>query len=317
MPALKVTAPAKTILFGEHAVVYGHPAIAIPVNQLKTTITIQPNPWGASNQITIHAPDIGLSTALEELPNQHPFSTAFSVVMQHLGMTTYPACTVKINSTIPIASGLGSSASLSVALIKAFSQFAGADLPSQTLIDLSFQLETIYHGTPSGIDNSVIALNQGILFQKGKPVQALNSAKPLPIVIANSGVAGNTKQAVAGVRESWQHNKPYFDALFQKIGSTTWEALQALENGDEIRLGQLMNSNHRDLQTLRVSHPKIDRLVETALKHDALGAKLCGGGLGGNMICLIHAEQAGEIQKALMQAGAAQTYLTQVESREI
>ncbi len=314
MPGLKVTSPAKTILFGEHAVVYGYPAIAIPVNQLKTTITILPNPIGKANEIKINAPDIGLSTDLADLPQNHPFFTAFSVVCQQLNLKNYPACTIKITSTIPIASGLGSSASISIGLIKAFSQFVGAVLSTQTIIDLSYKVETIYHGISSGIDNTVIGFEKGILFQKGKDIQLLEVKKPVYILIANSGIAGKTKKAVSGVRQRWEQDQIYYDFLFNKIGTTTLEALDALKNGNEIELGLLMNKNHEFLQLLGVSHSKLDTLVKTALDNGAMGAKLCGGGLGGNIIALVHQDLSDPIQNKLKQAGATQTYLTRIES---
>lgn len=313
MPGLKVSSSAKTILFGEHAVVYGYPAIAIPVKQLKTTIKILPNILGKPNEIKIDAPAIGLSAYLTDLPKTHPFSTAFSVVFEHLGLTTYPACRVSISSTIPIASGLGSSASLSVGLIKAFSQFVGAVLPTQTIVDLSYQVETIYHGTPSGIDNTVIGFEKGVLFQKGNPIQFLEISQPIHILIANSGIPGKTKKAVLGVRKRWEQNKTPFETIFKQIGNTTFDALEAIKRGDEDRLGQLMNNNHTLLKLLGVSHPKLDKLVETALEHGAFGAKLCGGGLGGNMIALIQPHKTDKITAALQQAGATHTYLTTLE----
>ncbi|MAT43122.1 MAG: mevalonate kinase [Anaerolineaceae bacterium] len=317
MTGLKITSPAKTILFGEHAVVYGYPAIAIPVSQLKTTITIYPNPLGKSNDITIIAPDIGLHKNLTSLPKTHPFFTAFDVVCHHLGITSYPSCTLKITSTIPIASGLGSSASIAVSLIKAFSQFLGAVLPPQTITDLSYQVETIYHGTPSGIDNTVIGFEKGVIFQKEKKVQFLEVGKPVSILIANSGVHGKTKEAVSGVRKRWEQDKTKYETLFEKIGTITQQALDSLKTGHEIKLGLLMNENHACLQSIGVSHPKLDLLVNTARSNGAFGAKLCGGGLGGNMIALINPDHSEEIQQALKQAGATQTYLTKIESTSL
>lgn len=317
MAGLKITSPAKTILFGEHAVVYGYPAIAIPVTQLKTTITIHPNPLGKSNDIIINAPDIGLYKNLTSLPKTHPITTAFDVVCLHLGITNYPSCTVKITSTIPIASGLGSSASIAVSLIKAFSQFMGAVLPPQTIIDLSYKVETIYHGTPSGIDNTVIGFEKGVLFQKGKKIQLLQIGKPVFILIANSGIPGKTKEAVSGVRKRWEQNKTKYDSLFEKIGTITQQALDSLKTGDVIKLGSLMIENHTCLQNLGVSHSTLDSLVNTAISNGAFGAKLCGGGLGGNVIALINPDHSDKIQQALKQAGATQTYLARIESTSL
>ncbi len=316
MTVLKISTPAKTILFGEHAVVYGVPAIAVPINQLRTTITISPKIGSPSFDIDMIAPQIKIHSPLTALPKEHPFKIAFTKVLEYLQIQQYPACIVKINSEIPMASGLGSSAAVSVGLIKAFSQFSGAVLSPQVISDLAYQVEIAYHGTPSGIDNTVISFEKPVIFQKEQPLRFLTSQKTFSLLVTNSGIPGNTKEAVSGVRDRWNHEPETYNRIFDQIGEITQQAIKTIQNGSLDLLGNLMDENHYLLQNLGVSHPKIDQLVYTAKQNGALGSKLCGGGLGGNLVSLIKPEMTENITAAMIQAGAKDNYLTIIHGTE-
>jgi mevalonate kinase len=313
MTALIVKVPGKTILVGEHAVVYGFPAIAIPVLQLITTVQIFPKIGKLPDDIIFHAPDINLCAALLQLDSTHPFSIAIKTVRTFFKLPTYPACDIHIKSSIPISAGLGSSAAIAVGLIQALSNFIGANPNPETIAKLAYQVEMEYHGTPSGIDNTVIAYKKPILFQKDQPIKIIIPINPITILIANSGIPGKTKDAVAGVRDRQTKSPEIVNPLLEKIGEIVNLADISIRNGEIENLGMLMNENHHLLQKIGVSHEKLDLLVNTAKQNGALGAKLCGGGLGGNMIALVHPEQVAQIAKKLKNMGATQIFLAHLE----
>jgi len=316
MPASTATAPAKTILFGEHAVVYGRPAIAAPVNQARARVVISANPHGASGSALVQASDIGLEAELGRLPPDHPLGLAIRLTLEALGITRLPACTIRISSTIPVAAGLGSGAAVSVALIRALANFSGQALPTEVVSSLAFEVERLYHGTPSGIDNTVIAYAQPVYFVRGRPIQTLKLPAPFTIVIGDTGMPGPTSIAVGDVRTAWQADPERYEKLFDEIGWIAQAARQAIESGLPHELGQLMDENHALLYDLGVSSPELERLVWAARLAGARGAKLCGGGRGGNMIALVEESQAQAVAQKLEQCGAARTMISKIQSTE-
>ena len=164
MPSFTASAPGKVILFGEHAVVYGQPAIAIPVTQLRARATLTPKISGEPGELRILAPDVGLDSLWEHLTPDNPIRAAVTEVKSALGIDHIPACIIKVTSTVPIASGLGSGAAVSVAVIRALSGFLGNPLPDEQVSALAFEVEKIHHGTPSGIDNTVVTYAQPVYF---------------------------------------------------------------------------------------------------------------------------------------------------------
>jgi mevalonate kinase len=312
MPAIYATAPGKAILFGEHTVVYGQPAIAIPVNavQARVTITALPN---HPESIIIDAPQTGLFTNLKQLPETHPIAYAISLIGERLKISHWPAMHLRITSTIPVAAGLGSSAAIAVALVRALAQFAGHPLSDQQVCGLAYHIEQLQHGTPSGIDNTVITYGQPVFFVRNHPVEFLRLRNPLHLIIGDTGIHSLTREAVLKVRQAWQSDPEHYENLFQQGGRLAQEARQALEEGDLVEVGRLMNENHRLLGEIGVSCPELDRLVQAALMAGALGAKLSGGGLGGNMIALVLPHQAAEVEQALREAGAVNVIYTVIQ----
>jgi mevalonate kinase len=319
MPATSATAPGKIILFGEHAVVYGQPAIAVPVNQVKARAIISARPEQPRGWINLQAPDIGLEKRWDELPPHHPLVLVIQGVLAATQIDQPPAMTVRVTSTIPIAAGLGSGAAVSVAIIRALSEFLGRPLPNENISELAFDIEKLYHGTPSGIDNSVITYEKPIYFSKkdnekiGK-METFQVSNPFTIVIGDSGIPSPTAAAVGDVRKAWQADGLLFQDLFENAGEIAKKARQAIEIGDNAALGPLMNKNQILLEKMGVSSIALERLVQAARKAGAHGAKLSGGGRGGNMIALVPMESAHQIAKALSGAGATNTIITSVNN---
>jgi mevalonate kinase len=314
MPAITATAPAKIILFGEHAVVYGRPAIAVPVLEVKARAVVKAAPRAAPGTIQIQAPALGLAASLKELPSEHPLGTAVRLALKSIEISNPPALSIRVTSTIPIASGMGSGAAVTVAVLRALSSFLGKPLSDERVCALAYQVEELYHGTPSGIDNTTIAYARPVYFIRGQPIQTLLISRPFTIVIGDTGIPSPTSFAVGDVRQAWEAEPGRYEALFDAIGSLTGEARQAIETGNTTELGPLMNDNQEHLEEMGVSSPQLEGLIQTARTAGALGAKLSGGGRGGNMIALATAENATRIERALKEAGAKYTLVTEVRS---
>ncbi|KAF0107781.1 MAG: mevalonate kinase [Anaerolineaceae bacterium] len=303
------SAPGKIILFGEHAVVYGRPALAVPVTQVRATATVSKNSRGG---IWVEAPNVNLSSELSRLAPDHPLAAAINSVFPALGISRPPACTVYIQSTIPVAAGLGSSAAVSVAVIRALSEFLGQPLPDERVSALAYEAEKLHHGTPSGIDNTVITYARPVYFAKGRPLQTFRLGAPFTIVIGDTGISALTKESVGDLKKLWAADQPRWEKVFDRVGEIVWRARQAIERGDIPSLGKLMDANHALLQEMTVSSRELDRLVEAGRRAGALGAKMSGGGRGGNMIALVEKENAPAVAEALKSAGVGRTIVTQV-----
>jgi mevalonate kinase len=312
MPAITATAPGKAILVGEHAVVYNRPAIAVPVSQVQAKAAVFAEIRGQPGEVRVEAPDIRLSARLDDLPPTHAIVRLFGLLARELAIQRFPALRLQVTSTIPIAAGLGSGAAVSVAILRALSAFVGHPLPNERISALVFEQEKLFHGTPSGIDNTVITYAQPIFFIKGQPFSLLAVSAPLTLVISDTGIRSPTAAAVSGVRERWQRESAAYENLFDQIAEIACQARNCVESGDIRALGPMLDANHWLLQQIGVSHPQLDRLVDAARQAGAWGAKLSGGGLGGNMIALVDPAGAEAVAAALVSAGAVRTWITQI-----
>jgi mevalonate kinase len=308
------SAPAKIILFGEHAVVYGQPAIAIPVPALRAYAEVKPAPAGQG--LRIHALDTDQDVSVSLLAQVDDALTHMAqLVLKHFNMSP-PDITIELRSRIPIASGLGSGAAVSAALARALAGAGGQALATDTLNDLVYELEKRHHGTPSGIDNTVIVYEQPVYFVRNQPIERLDVAGVWHFVIGDTGQASLTKAAVAAVRALYDQDQPHIQPVLDKIGEVTSEARRALQTGDAASVGRLMAENHSLLQQLNVSSEQLDRLVAAAGDAGALGAKMSGGGRGGNMIALVSSRTRTRVAEALRAAGAVHVYETVLSGEE-
>jgi mevalonate kinase len=304
------SAPGKIILFGEHAVVYGRPALAVPVTQVQATATVSKNSRGG---VWIEAPNIDLSSELSRLAPDQPLAAVINGVFTALRITHPPACTVYLQSTIPVAAGLGSGAAVSVAILRALSAFLGAPLPDERVNKLAFEVEKLHHGTPSGIDNTVVTYARPVYFIKGQRIKTFRVGAAFTIVIGDTGIPAPTKESVSAVQKLQEADPPRWEKIFDRVGEIVWEARQAIERGDTDELGELMDANQSLLQAMTVSCVELDHLIETARKCGALGAKLSGGGRGGNMIALVQKERAPAVAETLLSAGAKRAIITTIQ----
>jgi mevalonate kinase len=299
------SACAKIILCGEHAVVYGRPAIALPLAHLRSRATVVPE----DRPFHICAPDIHAEFDLATDATR-PLSVlarlAFEFAQQPVlhGVLT-------VTSDIPASSHLGSSASVAVACARAVAAYAGRELTPDEASHLAFEAEKIYHGSPSGIDNTVVAHEQPVWFVRGQ-YGAASVSMPMTIplapvlVVADTGIATPTRIPVSDVRAGWEIDPQRYEVLFDQIAAVVTDARQALQTSDWPALGRLMDANHALLQHLDVSCRELDALCEAARQAGALGAKLSGGGRGGNMIALARdAASADLVRMALKAAGAS------------
>ncbi len=308
---IQSSAPGKAILFGEHAVVYGQPAIAVPVLEVAARAVIVPAPTGAG--LSLVATDLEERLRLKDAPPWEPLAFAVRHALRHLGEPE-PDATIVIRSSIPIAGGLGSGAAVSAAIVRALASFLGHSLSREEVSRLVFEVEKIHHGTPSGIDNTVIAFEQPVYFvgrESARP-ELLSVGAPFTLLIVDSGRPSPTKRLVSRVRGDWHRDPDGLGALFRQIGAVVREARGHIESGDAGALGLLMDENHRLLIELGVSSPTLDRLVQVAKAAGASGAKLSGAGGGGCIVALIETDGSDAI-KALRKAGAARVIQTTVE----
>lgn len=312
MPSSSTSVPGKTILFGEHAVVYGYPAIAVPLAAISLNIKISARPLSKNSVIINH--NLGEILDFENLGPEHLYSTAISTIMNAVEVKKLPALEIRISSTIPVSSGLGSSAAFAVCLTRALTGYLGFKLTDDQINNIAYKIEIFQHGTPSGIDNSVITFNKPLFFRKDFPPKFLYLRNPLNLVVADTSIRSKTRETVLAVRTFKESDPQAADQLLEAIGVIAESARNNLELGNYAALGKQMTENHSLLQKLGVSCDELDHLVEIAISNGAFGAKLCGGGKGGNIVAVCDEAHAASIQSSLIKNGAAQSFTSIIKA---
>ena len=291
------TAAGKVILLGEHGVVHGHQALALPL----------PHAVAA----TVSATDKRARLALIERGVEHTLnpvaqdglSALVRLIMQKLEVADRPFW-LTVDSRIPLARGLGGSAAVAVAIIRAFDDLLSLKLDLHTVDALAFECEKLAHGTPSGIDNNLATYAEPVLYSKGTSIRTkpIELKEPPPIVVAASGVRGSTQAQVQGVRERWERNRALYESIFEEMGELSAAGAVALRAADYDALGALMNVCHGLLNAIEVSHPELERMVHIARNEGAVGAKLTGAGGGGSIVALCPGREDA-VARALQAAG--------------
>ena len=266
------SAAGKVILLGEHAVVYGRPALAAGLG-LGLEVDILP----ADGPARVES-DLGDEERLDRLVA----AAADAVGVPAQGFVA------RVRSELPPGAGLGSSAALSIALLRALARAAGRTLAGAEELALGRRLEAIFHGHPSGIDPAAAALGSCFRFVRGEPpaITPLRPACPLPLVVALGDRPRSTGAAVTGLRARWEADRAAHERLFDEVARVVEDGARAAERGDLPALGEAFDRNQELLRALGVSAPDVERLVQAARMSGALGAKLTGGGAGGAAIAL-------------------------------
>jgi len=291
----------KIILLGEHSVVYGRHALAAPIGA-----AIEATVEDAEHGIQLIIPTWNVTESMEwGAAPRNSLEKSVHMLLGELGIEQVPL-SIQVHAGIPRAMGLGGSAAMAVAVIRAVSERFGLELSDERVNELAYESEQVAHGRASGIDNSVATYGQTILFRRGDPptIRSVPVHTSAPIVIGMTGREGLTAAMVSRVAEARESSRPAYERIFDEIDTLTLQACDELEQGDLVQLGRCMDLCHGLLNALQVSTHELEQLVELARTHGALGAKLTGGGGGGAMIALAREpEQAEHIERAMRAAG--------------
>jgi hydroxymethylglutaryl-CoA reductase len=287
--AERSSACGKVILLGEHAVVYGRPALALPI-----PLAVEAVVRRGGDGVNLVIPRWGLEQKVRS-PSTQGVSGILAGVLESLGLADKPM-TIEVIPHVPRAMGLGGSSALAVAIIRALDHAFDLKLDNGQINNLAFECEKVAHGTPSGIDNTIATYGVPLLFQRqnaedseGPPkatFEELRLREPVPLVVGMTGKESLTAKTVARVRHAWQKHQARYEDIFDQIAALTQAGVDALRDGQFQELGELMNLCHGYLNALQLSTPELEELVHIAREHGALGAKLTGGGGGGSVIAL-------------------------------
>lgn len=289
---------------GEHAVVYGQPAIALPFSAVE--VVAQVREQGDSLTVSCQFYE-GLVHQMPKVWESLKHAIRFS--LYRIGAPTDPAIHVEISSTIPAERGMGSSAAVAVAVARALFAYYDQPLTDEELWDIVQSSEKIAHGNPSGVDAATTSGKQPVFFIRNQPIEPVVLALDAYLVVADTGRTGNTLEAIESVATLMKEG-PEALLLVEALGECSYQARQALARNEAGLLGDVMNQAHTYLQRLGVSDEALDHLVKIARQAGALGAKLTGGGRGGCMIALTQtAQEAKAVAAALQAAGARETWI--------
>ena len=273
----------KVVIMGEHAVVYGRHAIAAPL-----PMTIKAQVEDCDEGIHLLIPRWGVELQLASNPNERrSFERPAGVMLDELGLSGR-AMRIEVFPEVPRSMGLGGSAAMAVAIVRALDKHYRLGLADEEVNRLAFEAEKLAHGNPSGIDNTLACYAKPLVFRAGNPplVETLNIKTPIPMVVGMTGYEGLTAKTVGRVNAAWQQDRKLYERIFDQIDTLVLRGVQAIQDEDLVTLGQLMNICHGMLNALQVSTPELEQLVDIARANGALGAKLTGGGGGGSIIAL-------------------------------
>lgn len=273
-------AQSKLILVGEHAVVHGQPAIALPFPLIGVESVVE------KIQGTVYLDSSLYKGPIELAPKS--LAGIVQTVKQTLKLLQIPYkdLLIRIRSSIPPGKGLGSSASVAIAIVKSLFKYSNQQYTKELLLQLANISETFAHGAPSGIDPLTITSNNPIWYKKDEPIDYIYPKGTFHFVIADSGQMADTKTAVETVTAMMKEAPQKVCEKMERLGEITYEARKALEKSSKQLLGYLLNEAQKELEAIGVSDASLNRLITFARENGALGAKLTGGGNGGCIIAL-------------------------------
>ncbi|MCA9540565.1 MAG: mevalonate kinase [Myxococcales bacterium] len=296
-------APGKVVLFGEHAVVYGRPAVAAALGR----------GLGATAESSDSGPVLRIPSwgrgGLTVRPHgdRREFDAVargFAAALTAVDLPADAPVALTLDGELPLGVGLGSSAAFGVAIVRALAAWKGQPLDDAGVLAAADQVEHVFHGTPSGLDHTVVTHGGCLRYQRGATarITPILLADPLPVVVAWTPREGTTREAVARLRARVQAHPALYDRLFDAIGEVAEAGVEALVGGDLDLLGALLDLNHGYLNACGVSSPANEQMVALARRAGAVGAKLTGAGCGGAIVALTR-EHPERVVRALTEAG--------------
>ena len=283
----KASAPAKTILFGEHSVVYDEPAIAGAVNK-RAYVTIKES---ENDKTIFRAPDIGFEAELLTEEKKYILIKGKPGIIRYILDALYKVhdhspIDITLNSNVPIGSGLGSSAAVTVATLAALYRYHNIRFNKQSLAHDAHMVEQDVQGVASPLDTLVSTYGGLVYLSRNKKVEHINVDFNVPFVVGYTNKHGNTGKMVKDVRSLKNRNPKVINPVITSMGNLTNYAKQAILKGDFNKVGELMNINHGFLDVLGVNTLELSRMVYSARDAGAIGAKTTGAGGGGSIISL-------------------------------
>lgn len=304
------SAPAKIILFGEHFVVYGEPAIVLAIDR-RAHVKVENR---KDSSLHMHSANLNLAGYFENNIFQieqgdarearikfEPVRQAVGKVLEKHGQNV--GLNIEINSTVPVGAGLGSSAAVVAAATAAVSALLGVKLSKEDIFRISYEAEKVVHGTPSGVDPAISTFGGTLLFQMDTGFKPLEVKTDIPLVIGDTGVERSTRVQVEKVRNIMDKYPRVVEPMLKAAREIVLRAIEAFKENDLESLGTLMNINHALLYGVGVSDESLEWLTNAARKAGALGAKLTGAGGGGCMIALAKDERLEPVLEAIQRAG--------------
>jgi mevalonate kinase len=316
----KASAPAKVILFGEHFVVYGGPAILASISRRIAVDACTTN----ENRVVIRS-DIGvageystsaftvLEGGIEAKATLDPLYSAVRRVLSARNKKT--GIEISVSSSVPPGIGLGSSAAACVATVAAVNSLFQKKQSRQKICKLAIESERMIHKNSSGADCYVSTFGGLIHYSKAKGFKKIRSKGPLALVIASTGVRHSTGDLVAGVKKFRDRNEPQFGSLAKQAADLCAQAQGAITSGRRDKLGALMNENHAILRQIGVSHYKADDLIDICSRAGALGAKITGAGGGGAVIALAANKQDGAKIASRAKAAGYESFEVEIDRK--
>ncbi|WP_100013338.1 mevalonate kinase [Lentibacillus sediminis] len=285
-------AHSKLILIGEHAVVHGQPAIAIPFPLVGVESVVEYVPGKVKLDSSFyHGP-------LDSVPeNLSGIANCIKETLTYLDLPMNDLL-IQIKSSIPHGKGLGSSASVAISIVRSLFAYTNRTCTTEELLELANVAETYAHGSPSGIDTLTITSESSVWYEKDHPADFIQLSEDFHFVVADSGRIGDTRTSVESVATLLLSAPRRIQRKLDRIGELTHQAKHALEKAGKHFLGQMLNEAQKELEALGVSDAGLNRLIYFARQEGALGAKLTGGGNGGCIIALaqneVHSRQLAE-----------------------
>ena len=305
------TSHAKIILMGEHSVVYGQPAIALPLPSVQLSVTLSSR---QDNQRIIKSRYYHGS--LENLPSSMIGIKKLIDTLSARFNDQETGWDLKIESQLPAERGMGSSAASAIAIIRAFFDYYDEPLDRTLLLQLADVEEQITHRSPSGLDAATVSSDKPLFYVKGRIGVPIEMNLDGSLVIADTGKKGATKEAILAVKDELKNNDEKAEDHIKHLGELVNQTKDYLAQNNIVKLGDALNFAQTDLAALNVSDPSLDHLIHVARDNGALGAKLTGGGRGGCMIALMQtAMGARRLASILKENGAHDIWLQPLDKR--